>query len=106
MARISVKDEYFTTINVFSTTPEHQKRLAEIVVEGAEAMKSQPGFVSASIHLSYDGTRVVGYAQWASEDDFHGMRARADLQGHFEEVHELGSIESIACRVAYTSDED
>jgi heme-degrading monooxygenase HmoA len=33
------------------------------------AMKRQPGFISANIQKSIDGT-VVNYAQWRSEKDF------------------------------------
>jgi quinol monooxygenase YgiN len=33
-----------------------------------------PGFVSASLHRSTDGTKVTMYAQWRSIDDYQAMR--------------------------------
>ena len=33
-------------------------------------MQHLPGFRSANIHLSTDGTRVVNYAQWDSAEAF------------------------------------
>lgn len=105
MATISAKNDYFTTINIFTTTPEHQKRVFEIISSAEEKMHDFPGFVSANIHLSHDGTQVIGYAQWATKEDFAAMRARADLQQHFRAVRELvSSVDPIAARVTYTHD--
>ena len=33
-------------------------------------MQHLPGFISASIHRSLDGTKVINYAQWRSQADF------------------------------------
>ena len=49
-----------TLINVFHVKPEQQQALADLLVDATEqAMSHQPGFISASIHKSYDGRRVV-----------------------------------------------
>nr|BBE36481.1 antibiotic biosynthesis monooxygenase [Streptomyces sp. SoC090715LN-16] len=105
MATISAEKDYFTTINVFTTTPEHQQKVLEIISGAEEKMRDFPGFVSASIHVSHDGTQVIGYAQWAKKEDFDGMRARADLQQHFQAVRKLvSSVDPIAARVTYTHD--
>lgn len=34
-----------------------------------KTMKRLPGFLSANIHKSADGVRVVNYAQWLSRED-------------------------------------
>jgi hypothetical protein len=34
-----------------------------------------PGFVSAALHRSTDGTRVTMYAQWLSEADYRRYQA-------------------------------
>jgi heme-degrading monooxygenase HmoA len=36
-------------------------------------MKHAPGFVSANIHRSLDGKKVVNYAQWESKEAFEAM---------------------------------
>ena len=44
-------------------------------------MQHQPGFVSANIHVSTDGTRVVNYAQWESAEAFQAMLADPGPRG-------------------------
>ena len=56
-----------TLINVFAVAPERASELAELLrVATEETMRFVPGFVSANIHVSTDGTCVVNYAQWRS----------------------------------------
>lgn len=63
-----------TLINVFETDGETQQRLVDLLVEATEqVMRHVPGFVSANIHASIDGTRVVNYAQWRTVEDFESM---------------------------------
>lgn len=45
-----------------------------ILTEATEKVTSQQeGFISANIHKSLDGTRVVNYAQWKSKEAFEKM---------------------------------
>jgi len=37
-------------------------------------MRHAPGFISASLHRSLDGTKVTMYAQWRSVEDYQAMR--------------------------------
>lgn len=68
-------DETVTFINVFEVEPEKQQQLVEVLNEGADKVISKrPGFISASILASKDGTRVVNYAQWRSMDDIKATR--------------------------------
>jgi quinol monooxygenase YgiN len=49
--------------------------LKEATAEATESSVGQaPGFVSASLHRSIDGTKVTMYAQWRSTDDYQAMR--------------------------------
>lgn len=106
MVHISTDDDYYTTITVFTTTPENQRRLFEVIKEGEERLRGFPGLVSAGLHLSHDGTRLIGYAQWEKKEAFDAMRDLPDRQEHFREVHGLVSdVQLISCRVAYTHDE-
>ena len=63
-----------TLINVFTVEPKNQQRLIDILREATEkVMSQQEGFISANIHKSLDGTRVVNYAQWKSKEAFEKM---------------------------------
>jgi heme-degrading monooxygenase HmoA len=63
-----------TLINVFTVTPERASELAELLrVATEETMRFVPGFISANIHVSTDGTRVVNYAQWRSAAAYQAM---------------------------------
>ena len=76
--------EPVTLINVFTVEPAQQQRLIDLLDEATEqVMRHLPGFVSANIHASLDGTRVTNYAQWRRKDDFEAMLRRllADRDG-------------------------
>jgi hypothetical protein len=46
-----------TLINVFTVTRETQQPLVELLIKSTEqVMRHRPGFVSANIHASLDGT--------------------------------------------------
>jgi quinol monooxygenase YgiN len=63
-----------TLINVFTVEPKDQQRLVDLLIEATEkVMSQQEGFISANIHKSLDGTRVVNYAQWKSKEAFEKM---------------------------------
>jgi Antibiotic biosynthesis monooxygenase len=56
--------EVVTLINVFTVDPDDQQRLVELWQRATdEVMRHLPGFVSANVHRSLDGTKVVNYAQ-------------------------------------------
>jgi antibiotic biosynthesis monooxygenase (ABM) superfamily enzyme len=63
MAIIQAGDGVVTQINVFTVQPERQQELIDLLSEAAEFASSVPGWISASVHRSLDGTRVVNYAQ-------------------------------------------
>jgi heme-degrading monooxygenase HmoA len=52
-------------------------------------MQQLPGFRSANIHISTDGTRVVNYAQWDSAEAFAAMQANPEAQVHMRAAAEL-----------------
>jgi heme-degrading monooxygenase HmoA len=49
-------------------------------------MRKQPGFVSANIHKSLDGTRVANYAQWRSKEAFEAMLRDREAAEHMGEA--------------------
>jgi quinol monooxygenase YgiN len=74
-----------TLINVFTVAPERASELAELLrVATEQTMQFVPGFVSANIHVSTDGTRVVNYAQWQSAEAYQAMFEDPKTRGHME----------------------
>jgi antibiotic biosynthesis monooxygenase (ABM) superfamily enzyme len=63
MVTIRSNQGIITQINVFTVAPENQQALIDLLQEAAHFASNIPGWMSASIHRSLDGTRVVNYAQ-------------------------------------------
>ena len=102
---IAPENNYFTTINIFRTTPAHQEELTQVLLRGMHLLDRQSGFVATSLHRSHDGERVVAYVQWESREAFEAMRSRPDAQGHFESVgHLVSSVDAVACQVTFSHD--
>jgi hypothetical protein len=57
-----------TQINVFTVPQGGQQPLIDDLSEAARVAKDVDGWISASLHRSLDGTRVVNYAQSADRD--------------------------------------
>jgi quinol monooxygenase YgiN len=80
---IRIGNEPVTLINVFDVEASKQQELVGILNEGAEkVMKHRPGFVSVNILTSFDGTRVVNYAQWRNQDDVKATMADPEVQAY------------------------
>jgi quinol monooxygenase YgiN len=64
-----------TLINVFTVDPTNQQRLIELLTRATEtSVRHAPGFISANLHRSIDGTKVTMVAQWRSAEDYQAMR--------------------------------
>lgn len=105
MAHISIDQPVVTMVNVFTVDPTNQQKLVDILVEATESVMSKvDGFVSANIHASLDGTRVVNYAQWKSEEHFNRMYQNPDVHPHFGQVRAIATPERHLYKVVYTED--
>ena len=106
MSTISLRDDHYTLINVFTvTSPEDQRRVFDEIVAATAVIRRFPGFVSANVHRSHDGARVVNYAQWRSKEEFDAMRAHPDVQEHFRACRAVtNDIEPIFCELAYVQE--
>src|SRR3954447_10540823 len=83
-----------TLVNVFSVKPEDQQRLVDLLITATQdVMCHLPGYVSATIHKSLDGTRVVNYAQWRSRDDFEHMLQNENAQRHMQAARAIADAE-------------
>jgi quinol monooxygenase YgiN len=55
----------------FTVEPARQQEVADTIADQVErTVAHRPGFVSATYHLSFDGTQVMNYAQWTSKEAF------------------------------------
>lgn len=53
-----------TLINVFTVAPLRQQQLVDLLTRATDnAVSGAPGFLSATLHRSIDGTKVAMYAQ-------------------------------------------
>jgi len=90
MTTIVERCSYATLINVFTVSPDKAAELAALLIDSTEAvMQHLPGFRTANIHVSTDGTRVVNYAQWDSAEAFAAMQANPEAQVHMRAAAEL-----------------
>jgi len=56
-----------------------------------EVIRYLPGFISAAIYRSLDGTKVINYTQWESPEAFDAMRRNPDAAAHLRELAQVGT---------------
>lgn len=99
-AVITAESPVITLINVLEVAPERQTALIDLLEKAtAEVMRHLPGFVSATLHRSLDGTRVANYAQWRSMEDFEQMLANPEAQAHIREATAIAKAAPVVYRV-------
>lgn len=93
MATISTTNNVVTTINTFTVEPQQQQRALELLVEIARQVRAAvPGFLSANFHKSVDGTRVVNYAQYSSQDALQEATTKILGENKLPQLAELREI--------------
>jgi quinol monooxygenase YgiN len=99
--RIAADAPLITLINVFEVEPARQRELVFLLEHAtAEVMRHLPGFISANLHRSVDGTRVANYAQWASREAFENMLREPRAQVHMRAAAEMAQAEPVLYEVA------
>lgn len=94
MTTISTNGSVATLVNVFTVDPARQRELVTLLVAATEeVMCHLPGFVSANIHASTDGTRVVNYAQWRTAEDFQAMLSDPEAGTHMRQAAQLAEYD-------------
>ena len=76
----------------------------DLFVEATEEVTSkQPGYVSANIHKSLEGSRVANYTQGRSREDFEAIFRNPDVTVHMREAEKLAIVyEPHLYEVAFT----
>lgn len=92
MTTIAKGTRCVTLINIFTVEPAKQQQLVDLLVEATEmTMQRLPGFISANIHKSLDGTRVANYAQWQSVENFQAMLQNLEAIPHMQQAAALAT---------------
>src|SRR6187402_381715 len=91
-----------TLINVFTVEPNNQQRLVDLLIEATEkVMSQQEGFISANIHKSLDGTKVVNYAQWKSKEAFEKMLKNPTAITHMNDAFSIAKVDDSLYEVVF-----
>jgi len=100
---IDAHSDTFTVIVTFTPDPSRTEELVEAIRTFVEnVVRHQAGFLSSTIHISADGTRVINYAQWAGRQAFDAFGANAavmDQRGAITEFPHEGRPYEIAFQV-------
>jgi hypothetical protein len=91
-----------TQINVFTVPEGGQQALVELLAEAAKFASTTPGWISASVHVSRDGTRVVNYAQSESLEAAKRIIDRLREAGWLERNKALGEAHPGLYDVVFT----
>ncbi len=101
---ISKDANLVTVINKFSVEPENHKRLLQLLDDLRAVVEKQPGFISANVHKSFEGTRIVSYAQWNTKEDYQAVYTNSDAKFILEEIKKISKFSWNLYEVVYTSD--
>ena len=87
MTTIAENTGLVTLINVFTVEPSNQQKLIDILARATDtSVRDVPGFISAALHRSVDGTRVTMYAQWKSAEHYQSMRSNPVASPYVEQA--------------------
>ena len=104
MIKISQHRDIVTLINAFSCEPHNQQHLIDAWIRAAEErLGSLPEIISAALHRSKDGTRVVNYAQWKSVENWQNL-FRIGSESWFRELAKYAKPDADLYDVCYLPD--
>jgi quinol monooxygenase YgiN len=96
---------YVTFINIFRCQPADQEEVVGINIDIVEQVASiSPGFISAAVHRSSDGTRVINYLQWESSGHLAAMQRSPEFQAIARRFAGLIEFEPHECEVAHVAE--
>ena len=104
MPVIDPKNNVVTHINVFRVSPEKQQELIDSLIETTKAAKQIPGWLSSSVHKSYDGEQVVNYVQFESQEAAQAVGKQLLAQGHIQSNTLIGDMAPGQYEVVYVAE--
>jgi antibiotic biosynthesis monooxygenase (ABM) superfamily enzyme len=99
---INANSNVITQINVFTVPQGGQEALIDFLREAAKFASATPGWLSASVHRSRDGTRVVNYAQSENLEAAERIIKRLKEGGWLERNKALGEAHPGLYDVVFT----
>ncbi|MEW6437817.1 MAG: antibiotic biosynthesis monooxygenase [Pseudomonadota bacterium] len=93
-----------TQINVFTVPNGDQQQLIDYLAKAAHVAREVDGWLSASLHRSLDGTRVVNYAQSADRDAARRVFEHLKRKGLIEGNRAYGEAHPGLYEVVFTLD--
>ena len=102
MPLIQANTGLITQINVFTVPDGRQQALIDFLTQAAGIAREVPGWVSASLHRSLDGTRVVNYAQTVDMDAARRVIEHLKAKGMLESNKAFGQAHPGLYEVAFT----
>ena len=96
---------YATFINTFRCQPSNQDEVVQINIDIVDRVASSyPGFISATVHRSRDGTRVFNYLQWESAEHLAAMQRSPEFQAIGRRFAGLIEFEPHQCDVVHVGE--
>lgn len=88
--RLDTSAGHVTIINTYSVTPERADELLDALVQSAtDILRFAPGFISTSLHVSLDRTRLVNYSQWRDSGAIAAAGADPEIASRIRAVSEI-----------------
>jgi quinol monooxygenase YgiN len=99
---IDPDSKVITVVNVFTVEPNNQQRLVDLLIEATKKVMSlQEGFISANLHKSLDGAKVVNYAQWKSKEAFEKMLKNQTAKTHMNGAFSIAKVDGSPYEVVF-----
>ena len=97
--------EYATFINTFRCDPSNQDEVVRINIDIVDQIAPKfPGFISATVHRSTDGTRVFNYLQWESAEHLAVMQRSPEFHAIARRFAGLIEFEPHECEVVHVGE--
>jgi quinol monooxygenase YgiN len=93
-----------TLINVYTVRPNDQRRLVDLLIWAKKKVTSQQeGFISARIHKSLDGSRVVNYMQWKSKQAIEKMLKNPRAIAYMNDALSIANLDGSLYQVVFVN---
>jgi quinol monooxygenase YgiN len=97
---IEADSRVVTLITTYHTRPSTQREVLQTLKQFVHRhLGFQMGFVSSTVHVSEDGTRILNYVQWSTLADFQRMITRPEVQSLLQQLTRLARNEMAIYRV-------
>jgi quinol monooxygenase YgiN len=103
MPTIEAGNSIVTHINVFTVEPGRQQELVDSLTETVKAARSMDGWISASIHRSFDGRSVANYVQFESHEAAQRVTRQLLDMKLIQKNVAMGSVQPGQYEVVYTA---